>query len=253
LRGVRTAEIVALAALALGLTTAASEADSVIARESKPTGVNAHRGRVVWSSYDAKRKAYWLKVRYRGHVRRLPVRPRREPFDVDLGPDARGRTVAVYSRCRSGLGPAYFTIGMFGDPGSGRDCDIYEYRFATRREWRVKLPGMRATSEYFPTIWGGRIAFARILQREPGRSGVEPFLYYASLPAGKARQTRGGTRGRYTNDPGVWEGGPGPTGMDLRGDRLAFTWVASFDRCRNSEPRNYNESTQPELWVGRLG
>src|SRR4051812_45899531 len=95
----RAAIASAIAMLLLSVPAAARE--HVIAREAAPTGVDAYAGRVVWSSYSAKRKTYALKASYHGRVRRLPVRPRRWPFDVDLGPDAHMRTVAVYSRCRN--------------------------------------------------------------------------------------------------------------------------------------------------------
>jgi hypothetical protein len=141
---------------------------------------------------------------------------------------------------------------MFEDPSASSGCDIYEYSFASRRERRLELPGMRATAEYLPTIWGGTIAFARVFDRRHGRAGTEPFLYYARLPSGRARRTPQGTRGDYRRFLfDLWEGGPGPTGIDLRRGRLAFSWMASLDHC----PHYADDfpMQRPEVWVGRLG
>lgn len=241
-----------LAALAVVTSTAAAR-EHVIAHETEPTAVDAYGGRVVWSSYSSKRKSYALKVSYRGRVKRLPLRPRRAPFDVDLGPDAGGRTVAVYSRCRkedTGGSPEF---GGFGEPQFARGCDLYEYSFATGDERRLRLPGTRSTSEYSPAIWGDTIAFARIFERRKGLAGSVPWLYYARLPSGRARRTPGGTRGDYhaflSDD--FWDGGNGPTGLDLHGDRIGFSWEAELDNCPG-----YGEDfpvEQPEIWVGRLG
>jgi hypothetical protein len=181
------------------------------------------------------------------------VRTRRAPFDVDLGPDAHGRTVAVYSRCRTEDTGGSPEFGGFGEPQLARGCDLYEYSFATARELRLRLPGTRATSEYMPAIWGHTIAFARIFERRKGRAGAVPWLYYARLPSGRARRTAHGTRGAYhaflSDD--FWDGGNGPTGLDLHGDRIGFSWEAELDNCPGY-PKDFPVE-QPEIWIGRLG
>ncbi len=69
-----------------------------------PTTVAAYRGTVAFSRYADGRYTLVLQT---GRVE-TPVRtpPRDVPFDVDLGPDGRGTTVAVYSRCAED--PAYW-------------------------------------------------------------------------------------------------------------------------------------------------
>ena len=68
-----------------------------------------YAGQVAWSEQIT--QGVNVLVRWRaGRVDRLPVRSRKVPFDLDVGPDARGRAVAVYSRCagrqRTGERPA---------------------------------------------------------------------------------------------------------------------------------------------------
>ena len=65
--------------------------------------IDAFEGRVVWSDYDASIDAWRLTEHVGGVTRALPVAPRETPFDVDLGPDGRGGTLAAYSRCSRGL------------------------------------------------------------------------------------------------------------------------------------------------------
>jgi hypothetical protein len=89
--------------------------------------VDAHGSRVVWSDYHA--GAWHLTARSGA----LPVAPGARPFDVDLGPDGHGGTVAVYSR-------------------RGR---LYEYSFRARRERALGVRGR------WPAAWGSRIAFVR--------------------------------------------------------------------------------------------
>ena len=93
-------------------------------------------GWLLWSRYDAKRRVYRLVGLHEGRVRTLAIRSRSVPFDVDLGPDARGRTVAVYSRCREEpvTGPP---VGPFPFYRTGRGCRLYEYRFSSARERRL--------------------------------------------------------------------------------------------------------------------
>jgi hypothetical protein len=66
--------------------------------------VDAFGGHVVWSDYDASIDDWRLMANVDGVTQALPVAPRPTPFDVDLGPDRRGRLLAVYSRCARGLG-----------------------------------------------------------------------------------------------------------------------------------------------------
>ena len=100
-------------------------------------------------------------ARLRGADRRpVAARPRASSTPTS-GVTPSGATVAVYTRC----------AGV-----SGRNCDVYEFNFATSRE--RKLPGASSSrcSEFAPSVWQGAVAFARSgsqgLQR-PLRQGAQ--------------------------------------------------------------------------------
>jgi hypothetical protein len=95
--------------------------------------IDAYGPRVVWSDYDAAAGAWRLTERSGGATRAVPVAPRRTPFDVDLGPDGHGGTLAVYSR-------------------GGR---LFAYSFRIGRETALGAGGA------WPAVWGSRIAFVR--------------------------------------------------------------------------------------------
>jgi hypothetical protein len=135
--------------------------------------VDAYGGRVVWSDYDAAIGAWRLMEHARGVTRAVPVAPRATPFDVDLGPDGRGGTTAVYSRCARRIPldrptPQLQRARRYG-------CDLYAFSFTTGRE--TKRLSSRA-DEYWPSVWGGRIAFVRgyTARRDPDRTST-PYLY----------------------------------------------------------------------------
>ena len=96
----RPPSIAALAALAAGLTIAPSAvaAPRVLATVTSASPISAHAGWVAWSVPVG--GAWRLSVSDGTSPRLLPIRPRTQPFDVDLGSDARGRPVATFSRCR---------------------------------------------------------------------------------------------------------------------------------------------------------
>jgi hypothetical protein len=95
--------------------------------------LDAQGSRVAWSDYDDAAKAWRLMERSGGATRPVPVAPRSAPFDVDLGPDGHGGTLAVYSR-------------------GGR---LFAYSFRSGHEAALGVRG-RA-----PAVWGSRIAFLR--------------------------------------------------------------------------------------------
>src|SRR3712207_1523461 len=97
--------------------------------------IDAFKGRVVWSDYDATADAWRLMEHAGGVTRALPIRPRTTPFDVDLGPDGRGGTLAAYSRCARGLNldlptPQHRRARHYG-------CDVYGFSFRTGREAKL--------------------------------------------------------------------------------------------------------------------
>ena len=206
-----------------------ARADEVIATVARPTPIATLDGRIVWSDYDAATKRYHLTQRLDGATTRLPVAPRSVPFDVDLGPDVDGKPVAAYSRCRRDpppRSPPRGAIAQMPEWRLGRGCDIYLYSFEQGREVRVPHTSSRGGSEFLPTVWTDRIAFARRYERRQGRRGRRAYLYarpntlFADL--GRSGHTR-----RLPAGPST---GPGPTALDLATRRLAFGWDSTDPR-----------------------
>lgn len=163
-------------------------------------------GVLAWSSFDASTGAWFLTIRRDGVAQRVPIAPRAVPFDVDLGHDAAGRLVAAYSRCDR----------ESGFPPSGRGCDLYTYDLSAGRERRLAGASTDVASEFLPSLDGGRVAFARVYERRTGAAGRRTHLFVRRLDAGSERELPGGLR---NPDPRT-----GPSGLDLGGRRLAFSW-----------------------------
>jgi hypothetical protein len=142
----------------------------------------------------------------------VPVALRNQPFDVDLGPDAEGRTTAVYSRCARARGS-----------GLPAGCDLYRFDFATSREQRIAGASTGGASEYLPSLWGGRLAFTRVRLLRSRRPAAPPRLVVRTLAGGRETVVAGGREGIGPN------AGYGiPTRIDFDGRRLAFTWQFSI-------------------------
>jgi hypothetical protein len=217
------------------LWPAQAAADATLATLTRPAPVSAHAGRVIWSAFDpAQGNFVLMTVTGDTPVQPVPVRPRSVPFDVDLGPDAQGEAVAAYSRChrdpprrRPFVGSA---LTQMPEWSAGRGCDLYQFSFATGRETRIAAANTPSASEFLPTVWKARVAFARVYERRPGRVGDRAYLYTRAVTgAGRSRGVPAGNRStarfcsgrplrcRYTVEPG-------PTALDLAGRRLAFGW-----------------------------
>lgn len=180
-------------------------ATQVIASEDHPSTISAHAGTLVWSSYDASARAFRLKLYANGRVETLPVRPRGEPFDVDLGPGPDGETVAVYSRCRRE--EAYAQEG----------CDLFLYDLATRRETKIARASTRRASELEPAIWEDRLAFVRETgSRLRFNAAVHPSVRVVPLGRRGDERVHGGPRGRSEEVSEV----------ELHGHALAYVWYA---------------------------
>jgi hypothetical protein len=217
----------ALALLSLGGPGVAQgqEQNRVVAVEQRATTVSAHGGRLAWSRYVEDLDAYVLMTEIDGRVSQVPVRSRAAPFDVDLGPHGAGDpTIAVYSRC------ARETPMPLGRerrrPPEG--CDLYSYDFATGREDKLAEASTDQASEYLPTVWRNKIAFARVYEQREGKRGVYPYLYTRAFRvegpsvAKRSQRQPGGARGLT--------GRPGPTALDLYGRRLGVAWGRRLDR-----------------------
>jgi hypothetical protein len=219
---------IVLATVAAGFSAPgapAASAQAPIATEPYVSKLASYDGILVWSHFDAAAGVFRLQARVRGRMLVLQATAQPEPFDVSLGPDARGRPVAVYSRCVTDAQPPW-TTGPVSVPGPlPRACRIYEYDFRARREHPLAgLP--RGGSDYLPTIWRGTVAYVRV----GGRHG--PALFEQSLSAPVVVVHRGGRRLRRRGRivavalPGGEASftGPGPVSLALHGDRLAVAW-----------------------------
>lgn len=230
----RTSPALLLLVASVLLPTANAAADEMVGTVSRPTPVSAHAGRIVWSAFDASQQAYYLTQRTGGITSRVPVRPRSVPFDVDLGPDASGETVAAYSRCSKDPGARNPQIGnvitQLPDWRSGRGCDLYRFDFAAGRETRIATANSPGASEFLPSVWKATVAFARVYERKPGLKGERAYLYVRpTAGAGRSRKLFAGSRsdlkfcsGKPRRCKTIVE--PGPTSLDLFGRRFAFGW-----------------------------
>ena len=200
-----------LAVMAMTVADARAGEVTMISPESRESYVAAYAGTVAWSSYDPASRQYRIVAWQHGHRHKLNLRPGRAPFELDLGPDIHGRVSLVYSRCRR-----VSTSSPFPGPrGSG--CEIWQYDFATKHERRRTGLGPKGADQYLPTLWRDTIAFVR-RNRSIARGKPQIFV---RRDQHRARRIRGGPVGRYEGDG---SGGPGPTRLDLRGRKLAFTW-----------------------------
>jgi hypothetical protein len=213
--------LLALAAPALGEVRTLAEVHTP--SPERPPTLDAFAGRVVWSDYDVAIRRWRLMEHNGGVTRALPVEPRRSPFDVDLGPDGRGGVVAAYSRCARGLRFHYPTPQ--NQRGARHGCDVYSFSFATDRETPVARVNSRA-DEYWPSVWGDRIAFVR---GRPGRLDPDrtatPYLYLGNRrlrrPSPVITIRHSGPEGRTIERRRL---SAMIEGLDLRRRTVAFAW-----------------------------
>jgi hypothetical protein len=219
---------VLLATLALLAFPAAARADFTVSAVERPTPVSAYAGRLVWSQYDASIAGFRL---FEAHASpggqfttQLQVPPRSVPFDADVGPGAGGAPAVVYSRCSREP-----RLGADGLPiwATGRGCDVYRFALGGAGETRVGGVSTGDASEFLPSIWRDRVAFARVYEQREGARGVYPYVYVRG--DGPSERQPGGLRGET--------GLPGPTSLDLAGARLGLTWGATVHGDFRSDAR----------------
>lgn len=213
----------ALLAVACAIPPTAGASPLGIAQDG-PTTVSALGSRVVFSRplAGAPRRFILVQALPGRDAQRVPkVEPQRFPFDVDLGRDASGRVVAVYSRCAAGSA----IVAPYGAGLPRRDlargCKIWQYTFATQRNKRLRI-GSRTDSTYLPSRWGHLVAYARRDETMPRRAGGAVSIAVTNLRTGRTWRRPGGPAGYI--DTALRFGGPGPIAIDLRGARLAYSW-----------------------------
>lgn len=139
-------------------------ADDAVADLVRETPISAYGGAVAWSAYDAASGRYALVIHQRAATTAARMATARRPFDVSLGPDAAGRVVALYTRCRAAT----------------RGCDVYRYDLRARRERRLAAVSSPVFDEAWPAQWRGRIAFVR-----RARAHVKDGERYRPDPTGR--------------------------------------------------------------------
>jgi hypothetical protein len=177
-----------------------------------------------------------------GNIAPAPVKPRSVPFDVDLGPSKDDGVVAAYSRCEQE--PDSYGAGGVLLRTTGRGCDIFRLDVLDGEETKLKGASTDQSSEFLPSIWRDRVAFARVFEQREGRRGDLPYLYVRPLDGGTSERQPGGSRG----DDGL----PGPTGLDLFGRRMSFSWEWRDGERLRSELRLDTVGGDNEL-IKRLG
>ena len=146
------------------------------------------------------------------------IAPRGTAFDADLGRDADGRVVAVYSRCAKTYPqlPGRLPIHLYDVR-----CDLYEYDVSARRERRLAGPSRRATSEFLPAIDGRRLVFARGAAVRKDDVLRLPVLVSATLGRYRERELR---RPSGFSTQRATEENQGPMVIDVAGGVAALGW-----------------------------
>lgn len=223
----RWSALLGITAVSLACVSSAPAAGTSLASLNADSPISARGGWVVWSAPSA---AGWrLIARHAGAVGPLPVAPRPQPFDVALGTDRQGRAVATYSRCA--LTPTNSLATFEQRPyvsdliatWGGRDCHVYALDLASGRERAAAIPHPRGTSDTFPSMWHGRIAFARYEPQHLGAAQIELWTPHTkrlrTLPHGlmpTACPYRSGCSGQLRFG--------GVDGLSLNGQLVAFKW-----------------------------
>lgn len=203
------AALVTSAGVAVGVNDAPA-GSSTIVRLGDATPISAHAGLLAYSQRNAGGEGYHLIVRSRtGVAKPLPVPARAVPFDVDLGPDERGRTWAVYSRCRDE--PSSVETDGLPAYSLGRRCSVWGVRVDGGRERVLKLAA-GGKSFVLPSKWGKRLAMTTHSDSAPSHVRI--------VVAGESRAS---ARDRLER-PGPRRDSASVKGLDLGRSQLLMTW-----------------------------
>lgn len=180
---------------------------------SSDSALSAAGGWVAWS--EQSEGGWQLVAWHEGQKQTLPVAARSVPFDVDLGTDAAGNTVATYSRCSSE--PKSRDGNGIPDWSRAKGCRLYQLDLASGAEQRLRVPGKGSDST--PSRSGTRLAFAR------ASSGLTKLYLYSG---GKSlKQLPGGVlRGACPYTTGCKKGSvrSAVQQLDLSGTQAAYLW-----------------------------
>jgi len=151
--------LIGVALLGTALVPATARADTTIASLPGPTAIRACEGTAVLSALDPATGQYRLATERDGAPPQpLPgIAPAATPFDADIGPGPDGRAVIVYARC------------------AGTACHLFRTTPSGGTETPVAGATSRDGSETAPTVWRGRLAFARTYAHGSSRVYVRPL------------------------------------------------------------------------------
>lgn len=209
----------------------------VVEAVRRPTSLASYGGWVAWSRYDASHHAYQLMTSNpAGQVAPVGVAENSQEFEVGLGPLRSGAVGAVFARCANAARL------------QGCKLDEIEIGSGDPHEKRLLVPG--GGSLFRPALWGGTIAFLRVVppggERHPvelfewtsGSKRLEPF----ALPRNKIPREE--LEFNKENHLQTFEGYTGEiTALTLNGARVAYTRVAPYTEC----------CTTSDLWLQRPG
>lgn len=198
--------------LASGAVTAA-HADEVVSDDlTAGTPIAARSGTVAWSRYDEATSRYQLVLqRPPSAPSDAPIDGMVRPFDISMGSDRRGRSVALYSRCAA----------------DGRHCDIYRYNLASAGEQKISSVSGPTEDEALPVQDANLLAFVRRGSRAGPNAEVGDcdriFVKNLASPAPSRRLDR--------------DSCAPTTGLSLRGSRVVRTTLVQGDDLSESEVR----------------
>ena len=186
-----------------------------VARPGAATQVREHQGILVFSRYDATTREYRLAIRRPGAAAEdVPVAPADRPFNADIGPDSAGRPQLVYERCPE-------------------TCELFVSTLAGK-ERAVRNANDPERPDVAPTIWKGRIAWARIYGEQRDRK-VVVYTKRLTAPRSQPSQRLPGAPERRCGDFGprrcVTTGGRTVRELELWGDNLAQTVTYDCTSC----------------------
>jgi hypothetical protein len=132
----------------------ASATDTVVAHLQEPSSIRTFAGIEVFSAFEGtplQGGIYRLAILRDDKFELLPVAPSQAPFEADIGPDRNGQPKLVYTRCTS------------RDPSTGRTsgCDLFTRPLVSSAGEQPVNAANTSRDEGAPTLWNGRIAFAR--------------------------------------------------------------------------------------------
>lgn len=136
------------AAVALVAWSLPAVADVPMQQMPRSSPVSAYKGTVAWSKFDPAKSHYRLMLTTvkSGKTTMPNVGWRFQPFGVTLGPDSKGKTVALYSRC---------------DKPDGTACDAWRYSLADKKESKLAF-NSDEDDEGWPSQWYDQFAWVEV-------------------------------------------------------------------------------------------